>query len=193
MRLSVEILDLIFSFLVSHRESLIACSKEPVLSPIVGRHLYYHVIVRIGKRLTNSNCAFEPEHLSKLVSENPRILNYVRILQIESDFSFPQRKYTLQRLHEFAKTLLMFPLLECIMLTSENRVWHWSDAFRAALEDRLNLPTVKEIHFVGGKDFPFSLLDACKHVKNLSLSGRFTKGRFCDSTPSQLKSLTFVH
>jgi len=65
----------------------------------------------------------------------------------------------------------MFPVLECITLTSKNRVWYWSDTFRAALDDRLNLPTVKEIHFVGGKDFPFALLDTCEHVENLSLSG----------------------
>ena len=195
MRLSVEVVDHIFSFLLSHRESLIACSKVPRLSPIVERHLYYHVTVHIVDSKPLSRSAFEPEHLSKVLSENPHILNYVRILQIEPDFSFPRKKYRqsiLRRLDEFSKTLLMFPGLECIMLTSKNRVWYWSDAFRVALEDRLNLPTMREIHFVASKDFPFSLLHICKHVKNLSLSGSFkAKGRICDSTTlPQLKSLT---
>jgi len=198
MRLSVEILDHIFSFLLSHREFLIACSKDPLLSPIIERHLYYHVTVHIRHpdSLANSKGrVLEPERVSQLVSENPRILNYVRILEIEPDFSSGRhRQSILRRLDKFANTLLMFPLLECIMLTSrkfERAIWYWSDAFQTALRDRLNLPTIKEIRFIGSKKFPFSFLDACKHVKNLSLSGSFDAGgRFCNSTLPRLKSLT---
>jgi hypothetical protein len=62
------------------------------------------------------------------------------------------------------------------------------------LEDRLNLPTVKELHLVGSKDLPFSMLDRCKTLKRLSLSGPFeAEGQVCASTLStlpQLKSLS---
>ncbi len=40
MQLSVEILDHNFSFLVSHRKTLVACSEDPVLSPIAQYCIY---------------------------------------------------------------------------------------------------------------------------------------------------------
>ena len=200
MQFSAEILDHIFSFLISHRETLIACSKDPILSPIVERHLYYHVVVQI---IGNPpNYAFEPDHLSKLVSERPHILQYVRCLQIqveldtdffmsENDLGIRENDLT-KRLDEFAETLLVFPVLECIRLTTPNWVWYWPDAFRAALEDRLHLASITEVHFVGTWNFPPSLLDSCKNIKNLSLSSvqSFEVGRVSDPTLPQLKSLT---
>jgi hypothetical protein len=51
--------------------------------------------------------------LDRLVSENPRILYYVRILQIRFQYDGrPWRKLSdMKRLDEFANTLLMFPVL----------------------------------------------------------------------------------
>src|SRR6266540_2900706 len=174
MQFSVEILDHIFSFLVSSRETLVACSKDPALASIVERHLYYQLVVHIGKP-TFHYCSFKPDRLSKLVSKNPLILNYVRILQIEIEFrSSPwmeEAQAVRKQLDEFAKTLPMFPVLECIILTASiHREWYWSGAFRAALEDRLNLPTVKEVHLAGHSDYPSSLLDNRENIKNLSFS-----------------------
>ena len=66
-------------------------------------------------------------------------------------------------LDEFSKTLLVFPVLECIMLTTPPFLqnWHWPNAFRAALEDRLNhLRTLKDL--TGSKDLPFTVLENCK-------------------------------
>jgi len=71
MQLSVEILDRVFGFLVWHREALYACSKDPILFPIVERHLYYDVIVQIAG-IPNCN-TFGSDQLSRLVSENPCI------------------------------------------------------------------------------------------------------------------------
>ncbi len=164
IQLSVEILDHIFSFLVSHRETLITCSKDRVLSPIVERHLYYHVIVHFGHETTDdSNYAFKPDCLSKLISKNPRILYYVRILQIRVEFKdCPRRKHPYMKLlDEFANTLLMFPVLECIILTySMDYDMEFPDVFQAALVDRLSCPTVKELHLegLGGQRIPFSYL-----------------------------------
>lgn len=202
MHLSEEILDYIFSFLVSHRETLIACSKDPVLSSIVKRHLHYHLIVNVGNhnRETASNYALKPDHLAKLVSEDPRILYNVRVLQIQLEldrscqFWMPEAPTIVVRhLDKFANLLPMFPVLERIMLTgtSEECPWYWPDAFRTALEGRLSLPTVKEVHLEGVRDFPFSLLDNCNNLKNLSLSGPFIRSYHNSvSTLPRLQSLS---
>jgi hypothetical protein len=100
-----------------------------------------------------------------------------------------------QLLDEFAQTLLVLPELECIMLVSKDAryEWSWSKVFQAAFGDRLNLPTVKEIHLICSHDFPFSILDNCNNIKNLTLSGNFLldpEGQFCDSVLPRLESLT---
>src|SRR5258708_27702530 len=111
MRLSVELIDHIFSFLVSHQRTIAACSKDPVLFPIIERQLYYHTTVRFARGSRESDCGFEPERLSKLVSEGPHILNYVRILQIQVDLDQMANEdlVIMAQLDEFAETLLMFP------------------------------------------------------------------------------------
>ena len=203
MHLSEEILDHIFSFLVSHRETLIACSKDPVLSSIVKRHLHYHLIVNIGNhnRETASNYALKPDHLAKLISEDPRILYSVRVLQIQLELDRTSCQFWMpgapaviaKHLDGFASLLLMFPVLERIMLTgtSEDCPWYWPDAFRTALEDRLSLPTIKEVHIEGVKDFSFSLLDNCNNLKNLSLFGPFVRmDHHSVSTLPRLQSLS---
>src|SRR5258705_7100766 len=80
------------------------------------------------------------------------------------------------------------------MLTSKTSGWYWTDIFWAALGDRLNLPTLTEVHFVAGKEFPSFLLDKCKNVKDLTFSGpvsfEVVEGRDSDPTLPQLKSLT---
>jgi len=190
MRLPVEILHHIFSSLVSHQETLVACSQDPVLLPIVERHLYYHVNVFIGRRRSRSisDYALKPDLLSKRLSENPRILHYVRILQIDIAFDCLSE---MGQLRKFAKTLLMFPLLECIMLrTFSGLQWSCPDFFRAALEDRLNLPTVRELHLTGSRDGDVSsLFEICKNIKSLSLLGTFEVYCLGVSTLPQLKSL----
>jgi len=79
--------------------------------------------------------ALKPDCLSNLISENPNILNYVRILQIQVDLDQmrTEDQAIMTQLDEFAETLLMFPFLESIILTtSKKRVWYWPDVFRAA-------------------------------------------------------------
>jgi len=194
MQLSVEILDHVFSYLVSHRETLIACSKDPVLFPIVERHLYYHVIVNIGPVPADRepDYAFEPKRLSELVSKRPHIKHYVRILQIQvNEFEQLDLDGTWTYfLDEAAKHLLRFPNLECIMLTiSEHTVHDWplSPAFRSALKE-LSLP-VKEIRITGSQNFPISTFYNCKNIKHLTLSGIFEDGLVGDSAFPLLKSL----
>jgi len=172
MQFSAEIIDHIFSFLVSSRETLVAWSKDPVLFPIIERYLYYHLVVHIGRPSHHADCSIEPNRLSEVVSKNPRILNYVRVLQIEIEISSRWEDVAREQLDQFVKTLCKFPVLECIILdTSARREWYWSGVFRAALESRLSLPTVTEVHLVGPSEFPSSLLDN-RNIKNLSFLAR---------------------
>ena len=192
MQLPFDIVDYIFSLLVSDRKTLIACSKDPVLFPFVERHIHDHIIVQFGIKTTTDTddalrLAFGPENLVKLVSENPHIVYYVRILQIQVDSGHPDEMDD-----SFANTLLKFPGLECIMLAaSKARGWDVLDSFRAALEDRLNLPTVKEVHLRGDRT-PLSLLNNSKNITNLSLSGFSIENQLCASTLPQLHSLRLL-
>ena len=199
MKLSVEILDLIFS-LLSHRMTLIACSKDPMLSQIVERHLYCYITVyfdNLGRWECMEHDDFGPVRLSSFISKNPRILHYVRILQIyvHLDHFCRDPDSMAKKLDQFAETLNRFPSLECIKLdTSKNRLFVWPDDFRAALEDRFKLPTLKEVHIKGSHDFPCSLIDNHTNIENLLLSGSFhgNKRPFCGSNLPQLKSLTLL-
>ena len=195
LSLAVEILDHIFSFLVSHKRTLRECSRDPVLSPIVERHLYHQVTVDFG-----DGVLLERYRFSKLVSDNPRIPYYVKILQIQVylDHSTEDDDILRKHLDDFAKTLLMFPVLECIILeTSNKRLCSWPDLFRAALEDRLSLPTLKEVHIVGNQESPCSLIHNRKNIENLFLQipsfRDVDEHRSCDSTLPQLKSLTLLN
>jgi hypothetical protein len=190
MQLSFEILDHIFSFLVSHRETLLACSIDPVLSQIVERHLYYHIIIDVGNERPSSKYAFEPGRLSELVSKNPRILYYIRILQIQIRFEYCVED-------SVADLLLKLPVLECIIVNCDGHYdgddWYWSDEFRAALEDRLSLPTVKELHIEGCDLIPFSLIAKSKNIKKVTLSGVCeVEGQIYASTLPQLQSLRLL-
>jgi hypothetical protein len=197
MKLSVELMDLIFSFLVMDRETLSACSEIPALSRIIERYLYHFLTVYFQPGTNPSN----PRVLSRFIFENPHIPQYVRVLRIQVLFQRDDEDDDLdikQDLDTFAKTLLLFPFLERIKLTALNeRLCSWPDVFRAALEDRLSLPTLKELHIVGNQDFPCSLIDNRENIESLLVSGDFlsAKRNVCISTETtlpQLKSLALL-
>jgi hypothetical protein len=188
MGLPFDILDRILSLLVSHPESLTACLDIPALAPIAEKYFFYRIPVRIG-----SNNSFMPRQFAEYVSTYPRILSYARILEIKAEFNHDvaNDQIVTQLLDEFSDSLLMFRALECIILSTTQGGWRWSTTFRAALEDRLKIPTVKEVHLVGSRDFPPSIFDSCKNIENLSLSGVFfSENQFNASPLPQLKSLT---
>jgi len=165
MKFSIEIVDHIFSFLIpNHRQTLIGCSKDPVLSPIVDRLLYRHVKIRFGTFIDSN--AFEPGHFIKLLSENPHIGCHVRGLHIQVDAQglIPD---------SFANTLELFPLLEFIRLT-HNDDWAWPGPFDTAIERCLSLPTMKELYletYNSNMAAPISFLNYPKNIKYLTLDG----------------------
>ena len=189
MRLPVEILSLIFSFLVSDIATLTACSKDPLLFPVVEKHLYYHVTVCFGCKTDGHLNGFRPDDFSKRISENPRIVHYVRILQFQLNYiSMEQNK----GLSTFAKTLRMLPGLESIRFSGIAYI-EFPDAFQVALKDRLGQPTVKEVRMAGGMNsIPFSWFDSSKNLEALFLSGSVNvmgTSSF-DSNLPQLKTLS---
>ena len=190
MKLSVELVDHIFSFLVSDRWTLIACSEDPVLFPMVERHFCHPITVLIP---VGNIDGFEPDHLFKLVSENPRILTYVRILEICIKIYYnTDSVMKLKCFDDLAKTLLLFPKLEYIMLGAVDDLWHWPDVFQATLKERLNLSTVKKLH-IGGMAVPLFLFDHFKNIEDLSITGTSfldPVGQASDSILPQPKSLT---
>lgn len=195
MQLSFDILDHIFSFVP--RWTLAICSKDPILSPIVEKHYYYHVTVCIKDDRWIDPLEFAPSQIAELVSEKPHIKNYTRVLQIENtvaDYYGPKKpppQIVMKQWDEFAKTLLTFPLLESIRFTTKF-LTHWPAAFRAALGDRLKLPTVKEVQCHSGP-FPFSLLSDCGNIKSLSLSNTdISEDQVNISTFFQLESLALL-
>ena len=192
MQLPVEVVDHIFSFLVSDRRTLIdiACSEDPVLFPMVERHFFHQITVLIpyGK----IDHGFQPDRLFNLVSENPRILTYVRNLEIYTKI-YHDSDSVMKCFDDLAKTLLLFPKLEFISLWSVEGLGRWPDFFQATLKERLNLSTVKKLHIGGEMPVPLFLFDHFKNIENLSIAGtRGAVGQACDSTLPQLKSLTLL-
>lgn len=95
-----------------------------MLSPIVERYLHHSINVRFD-RWDNLNWS-SPAGISRSISENPRILFYVRVLRIQviqhntydgSDAGIKQD------LNQFAKTLRMFRALERIELTPPKTIY----------------------------------------------------------------------
>jgi hypothetical protein len=188
MQLSVEILDHIFSFLVNDESTLSSCleSDDPLLSPIAERYLYYQITVCISAREAQSTTLFTPDRLFRFLSENPRVKNYVRVLQVYIISQSPSD----ETIRILAEILVLFPNLEYISTNLRGR--RWSDVSRASLNKPLNLPIVKEVRLIGEQtEFPFWLLDRCGNLMSLFLTGTFEEDDQapCDSTPARLKSL----
>ena len=148
----------IFSFLRSHPISLIACSEtHPDFSLIAER---YHTVIHTG--FTEFAYSFKPTSLVGLIFKTPRIVNHVRVLQIEFNSGYYSRSRDLitpgPLLEDIALVLSRFPLIECFMLSTMNTKLTWQNlpqSFGTAVEDCLHLPTPH----LGDLDFPSSPLD----------------------------------
>jgi len=153
---------------------------------MVEKYLYYHTVIHTGE--TQVKYRLEPSYLVKLLSDKPRIANYVRVLQVE----FPYQQVA-PYLDQITSILPMLPVLECIMLSSPGRHISWekdlSQEFRTAVEGCLHLPTLKEVH-VDCFDFPLSTLDSHANIDCFSFSGTPKISEFADTAHLQLTSLS---
>jgi len=194
LRVPFDVIDHIFSFLKSHPKALLACSKaHPVLSQIVERYRFHHIVIHTG--VIDFNYSFRPSGLLRRLAETPWIIKYVAILQIE--FNYHQYLGPAQMtpyLEEIASLLPMFPVLECIMLPTRRSGLSWQDLpqrFRSAVENCFHLLTLQEVH-VGDMYFPLSMLDNHANINYLSLSGPpEIEPVYLKTTYPQIKSLAF--
>ena len=193
MDLSLDIIDHIFSFLRSHPNSLIACSEaHPNFSLIAERHQFYHIVIHTG--FTEFAYSFKPTCLVELISKTPRIVNHVRVLQIEFNSNYRSRDLITPGplLEDIALVLSRFPLIECFMLSTMNTELTWQNlpqGFRTAVEDCLHLPTLQEAH-LGDLEFPSSPLDHNTNFFSLTGDSQIPECSDPDTTYPQLKTLS---
>jgi len=186
MNLPFDILDHIFGFLITHPASLVACSEaHPVFSRMVEKYQYHRLTIDLESTRG---------HLMKLLSDRPRIRNYVRVLRIESYLEYcPIRTTHFERT---AAILPLFSALECIVLSiAPIRTWERDlpQVFRKALEGCLCLPTLQELHIDHYiNDFPVSMLDSHANIDCFSLYGTPKIFTVADTTYPQLKSLSIT-
>ncbi len=79
--LPLEVLDLIFCFL-QHVALKLYSMAHPLFAQMARRHLYDHVTVY--NLIADSEVLLFPTELSKLLSKNPHISNYIRSLNVGS-------------------------------------------------------------------------------------------------------------
>jgi hypothetical protein len=186
MNLPFDILDHIFSFLITHPASLFACSEaHPVLSRMVEKYQYHRVTID-----PESTC----DHLTKLLSDKPRIRNYVRVLRIEGE-GYPLISILSPYSGQIAAILPLLSVLECIVLSIGcMNTWQGClpQVLREALEGCLRLPTLREFHINRYiDDFPVSMLSHA-NIDCFSLCGTPNVSDVADTTYPQLKSLSIT-
>ena len=113
MELPVELLDKIFSFLTYYPRSLRACSDaHPIFTQIVQKYLYYHCNITpftLTQSDDDGGYSQVPSRISKLLSETPQIVDYIRILEVSVE------RYRLAK-YGVTPIFLKFCALQCIKL-----------------------------------------------------------------------------
>ena len=165
--LPVEILDYIFSYLDVH--SLKASSKaHPVLSHIAERHLYVRITLQNHEEYNSSDSwlSLEVGQLSDLLSERPRIANYVLFLAInigeDDDKLFPFLDSAIPSI--LARLLkLRMVVLNCsstMEFFTSRKYPNLPEDFCLSLAKSFELISMKKVKFYGIK-IPLSLLHRC--------------------------------
>jgi len=127
-----EIFSEIFSFLGSEARVLVACSQaHPIFAQLIEPSLYAHVIVHDDSADDERPLKFKPSQLSTLLSDNPRILSYLRSLCVEIS------RFHLDNFMKQMATILPGLKLDRIHLKADRNAcanWeHFPQAFRTAL------------------------------------------------------------
>ena len=197
MEIPLDVIDYILSLLRHDPRTLLKCSdSHPILAQIVERHLYYHIIIPIGRSAMSSDQIgghkIESRRIIELLSEAPHIVDYVRILEISFD-------HDPGGLILISPILSQFDALRCIKFTpwtsgSEASVALWKEGipqcFKAALDGCLRLPTLQEVT-IDRLHFPISMLNDIPNITRLALMSKTLDLSDCGDTPfPQLESLS---
>ena len=178
-----ETLAEIFSFLASEARVLVACSQaHPIFAQLVEPTLYAHVIVHDGDADHDDghHLKFKPHQLSRLLSDNPRILDYLRSLCVD----FPQH-YNEGPFKKEIITILSGLKLERIQLTCTQREWFClPEPFQTAFTACISTPYMKEICLDKIYNITLSTFADCTGLKRLTL---------CHSVWQSNNSFNFPH
>ena len=187
-----EIFTEIFSFLTSEARALVACSQaHPSFAQLVEPTLYAQVVIhdRDADDEDEHHLRFKPHQLTALLSDNPRILNYLHGLFVD---------LTRQCSNEVTEEIIAILgrlKLERIQLTftatgANIAQGHWGSlpiAFRTAFVACISTSSMKEIFLDGIYGIPLSTFVDCAGLKRL----RF---HYYVVPPSnRLRSLKFPH
>ena len=181
-----EIFTEIFGFLTSEAPALIACSQaHPIFAQLIEPILYAHVVVHYHdadpEGEDQHHLKLKPYQLSTLLSDNPRILKYLRSLRVYLSFN---KGWT-----EIA-AILGGLKLERIQLTFTGTYgctsWErFPTAFHTAFVACISTSFMKEICVDRIWSMPLSSFADCAGLKRLRLS--------IDAVPPSNTSCNFPH
>ena len=182
-----EIFTEIFSFLASEARVLVACSQaHPAFAQLVEPTLYAHVIVHDHDTSNDEDehhLSFKSYQLATLLSDNPRILNYLHSLQV--DLSQVHSDGVMKDIIAILGRLK----LERIRLTHTYfDYWHLLPiAFRTAFVACISTPFMKEISIDHISNTSLSSFADCPGLRRLTL--------WCDAIPpsNQNSRCNFPH
>ena len=162
-----EIFTEIFGFLTSEAPALIACSQaHPTFAQLIEPILYAHVIVHDHDvDPEDQHLKLKPYQLSTLLSDKPRILNYLRSLRVV--LAFNEGWTEIPAILEGLK-------LERIQLTFTGTYGciRWEQlpiAFRTAFVACISTSFMKEIRLNRIWNMPLSSFADCAGLKRLTL------------------------
>jgi len=164
-----EIFGEIFSFLTSEASVLVACSQaHPIFAQLIEPTLYAHVMVHNHRANDDKHhLSFKPNQLSALLSDNPRIVNYLRSLCVDV-FQFGSDDEASKELIAILPGLK----LERIRLTHSYGTNDWRSfpiTFRTAFVACISTSSMKEIYLDNISEFPLSSFADCAGLKRLTL------------------------
>ena len=158
MRLSIELVDQILSFLQSDPVSLEACQEShPLISKIAERHQFAHVVL---DDFNLCEFAFESSEFTKIIHGQPHLATYVRSIEMRLGVE----KYS----PELSSMLSMMTSLKEIKLYGLS-IFRWEEIpehFRQAFLDCIHLSSMEDVCIVQLSDFPLSVLN---NIKTLTL------------------------
>ncbi|KDR83182.1 hypothetical protein GALMADRAFT_873658 [Galerina marginata CBS 339.88] len=178
--LPVELLDYIFTFMRDDHPSLKACTGvNQAFSEIVEKHLYYELSLYNIDSL-NTRGELRPAQLLKLFTDQPQLASHVRSLRIIiSGLAFLQ--WFVTRTMNEDDIGRIFPRISHLSRISlagrRNSLISWGrlqDDFQTSFVEILRTRSLVDVAIYDMDNFPLSLLDNCKSLKHLELSGSFS-------------------
>jgi len=157
MMLPAELIDQVFSFLQKDILALKACSKaHPLFSILAERHLYAHIVI-------------DPDapETCDLILENPRLLDYPRTLQIRChDYTSSRNPMAIVPMIPQMSNLISLRIdtLPCPL----DQEQEFFSTFKIILQQLQ--PSLQQLSLQLFHDFPLSILDVAKSIKQLTLS-----------------------